>query len=285
MASKQNRAASSDALEKIPRRTYERELARLQQELVNMQEWVRTSGARVVVVFEGRDAAGKGGDQAVHRGAQSPAGEDRRAARADRAGAHPVVLPALHRASAGGRRDRLHGPVLVQPGRRRTGDGVLHAGRVPALPAPDPDLRATARRGRNHAAQVLVLGVGCGAGEAFPVRLDRPEATMEALADGLESISKWEDYSRAKDEMFVHTDTRGPVVGGRGEDKRRARLNMIAHLLSSVPYREVPSTGGQTAEPAAGVGLRPATPRVVQDRPRSRRDADQVAQKTTTYQA
>ena len=103
----------------------------------------------------------------------------------------------------------------------------------------------------------------------------------------VESITRWEDYSRAKDEMFVHTDIpEAPWWIVEGEDKRRARLNMIAHLLSSVPYREVPPTGDQTAAPAAGVGLRPATARAVQDRSRPRRDADQVARAApTTYQA
>ena len=136
MASKQNRAASSDALEKIPRRTYERELARLQQDLVTMQEWVRTSGARVLVVFEGRDAAGKGGTiKRVTRVPEPPCGPDRRAARAERAPGEPVVLPAVRRASAGRRGDRAVRPVLVQPGRRRAGDGLLHARAAPPVPA------------------------------------------------------------------------------------------------------------------------------------------------------
>ena len=82
----------------------------------------------------------------------------------------------------------------------------------------------------------------------------------------LESITRWADYSRAKDEMFVHTDTSiAPWWVVEAEDKRRARLNMIAHLLSSVPYREVPRRALELPRPPAGVGLRPATARVVQD--------------------
>ena len=155
---------------RLRRAVYEQELLRLQAELVNLQEWVRTEGARLVVVFEGRDAAGKGGaikrvteylNPRVARIVALPA--------PDRARAHPVVLPALRRAPAGGRRDRAVRPVLVQPGRRRAGDGLLHRRRVPAVPAPVPGVRADAGRGRDPAAQVLVLGQRRRAGAAVPV--------------------------------------------------------------------------------------------------------------------
>ena len=77
---------------------------RLQTELVKLQEWVKATGARIVVVFEGRDAAGKGGTIKRITEYLSPrAVADRRAARAHRTGAGPVVLPALHRAPAGPR--------------------------------------------------------------------------------------------------------------------------------------------------------------------------------------
>jgi hypothetical protein len=60
----------------------------------------------------------------------------------------------------------------------------------------------------------------------------------------LESITRWEDYSRARDEMFAHTDTRtSPWYVVEAEDKRRARINMIAHLLASVPWQPVPPRG------------------------------------------
>ena len=95
-----------------------------------------------------------------------------------------MVLPAVRRAAAGGRGDRAVRPQLVQPGRRRAGDGLLHRGGVPALPAPVPDLRAAARRGRHPAAQVLVLGERRRAGAALPVPAGRPDAPVEAVADG-----------------------------------------------------------------------------------------------------
>ena len=68
----------------------------------------------------------------------------------------------------------------------------------------------------------------------------------------LESISRWEDYSRAKDEMFVHTDIpEAPWYVVESEDKRRARINMIAHLLSTIPYARVPNAAADAAAPAA----------------------------------
>ena len=124
---------------KVSRKVYEAELLRLQEGLVDLQEWVRDTGQRVVVIFEGRDAAGKGGtikrvteylNPRIVRIVALPG--------ADRAGAHPVVLPAVHRAFAGRRGDRALRPVLVQPGRCRAGDGLLHAGGVPALPRQCP---------------------------------------------------------------------------------------------------------------------------------------------------
>jgi polyphosphate kinase 2 (PPK2 family) len=101
---------------RLPKKTYERELLRLQAELVKLQEWVRFEGARLVVVFEGRDAAGKG--STIKRVTQYGA---------DRAGADPVVLPAVRGVPPRRRRDHLVRPELVQPRRRRTRDGVLHA--------------------------------------------------------------------------------------------------------------------------------------------------------------
>ena len=72
----------------------------------------------------------------------------------------------------------------------------------------------------------------------------------------LESITRWEDYSRAKDEMFVHTDIpEAPWHVVESDDKRRARINMIAHLLSTIPYHEV-------RQPALKLPPRPPSPGV-----------------------
>ena len=106
---------------------YEKELLRMQAELVVMQEWVRAEDKRVVVVFEGRDAAGKGStikrvtqylNPRVARIAALPVPTERE---------RTVVLPAVHRGTAGSRRDRALRPQLVQPRRCRVGHGSLHS--------------------------------------------------------------------------------------------------------------------------------------------------------------
>ena len=114
--------------DRSPRAAMRHELLRLQAELTTMTEWVKETGARVVVVFEGRDAAGKGGViKRITEYLPAPGVPGRGPAGADRAGAVAVVLPALRGRTARRRRDRPVRPQLVQPGRRRAGDGLLHS--------------------------------------------------------------------------------------------------------------------------------------------------------------
>ena len=158
---------------------------RLQSELVTLQEWTRATGARIVVIFEGRDAAGKGGtikriteylNPRVTRIAALPTPTERER--------DPVVLPALHRASAGRRRDRAVRPLLVQPRRRRAGDGLLHAGTSTSRSCTRRRSSSRCCRRRDPAAQVLVLGLRRRAGEALPVPARRSDAAVEAVPDG-----------------------------------------------------------------------------------------------------
>jgi len=85
----------------------------------------------------------------------------------------------------------------------------------------------------------------------FQDRLDDPMRRWKLSPMDLESVTRWEDYSRAKDEMFFHTDTASaPWAVVEAEDKRRARLNMIAHLLSSVPFKHVDAPKLTVCRPA-----------------------------------
>jgi polyphosphate kinase 2 len=228
-------------MDKLPRKPYEKELLRLQGELVQMQEWVRTTGTRLVVLFEGRDAAGKGG--AVKRVTE-------------------YLNPRIARIVA------LPAPTE----RQRT--QWYYQRYIEHLPAAG-EIVLLDRSWYNRAGVERVMGF-CSEEEytrflhqtpvyerllvedgvvlrkywfsvsdaeqerRFRDRLEDPMRRWKLSPMDLESVTRWEEYSRAKDEMFFHTDTASaPWAVVEAEDKRRARINMIAHLLSSVPYVHV----------------------------------------------
>ena len=186
---------------------YEAELFRLQAELVKVQEWVRHGGHRVVVVFEGRDAAGKGGtikritqylNPRVARIAALPA--------PTRARAQPVVLPALRRAPAG------RGEIVLfdRSWYNRAGVEQVMGFCTPAehqrfLHQCPIFERLLVEDG------ILLRKYWFSVSDEeqqrrFRSRLDDPMRRWKLSPMDLESITRWEDYSRAKDEMMVHTD-------------------------------------------------------------------------------
>jgi len=230
-----------DDTQRLPKRLYESELYRLQGELVTMQEWMRAEGARIVVIFEGRDAAGKG--STIKRVAE-------------------YLNPRVARIVA-----------LPAPTERQRSQWYFQR-YVENLPAAG-ELALFDRSWYNRAGVEHVMGF-CTKEEysrflhqcpiferllvedgillrkywfsvsdeeqerRFKSRLHDPMRSWKLSPMDLESITRWEDYSRAKDEMFVHTDIpEAPWHVVESEDKRRARINMIAHLLSTIPYRQM----------------------------------------------
>ncbi|KIZ16163.1 polyphosphate kinase [Streptomyces natalensis ATCC 27448] len=225
----------------MPRPLYERELYRLQTELVKLQEWVRAEDARLVVIFEGRDAAGKGStikritqhlNPRVARIAALPRPTEREQTQwyfqrytehlpaageivlfdrswYNRAGVERVMgfcTPAEHQIFL--RQCPVFERMLVE-------DGIL--------------LRKYWFSVSDEVQE-----------QRFRRRLSDPTRRWKLSPMDLESLTRWEEYSRAKDEMFVHTDiAESPWYVVESDDKRRARLNMIAHLLSTVPYHDV----------------------------------------------
>lgn len=223
---------------------YERELFRLQAELVSLQEWVRTSGQRLVVLFEGRDAAGKGSTIKRLTEYLNPRI------------AQIVALPAPT--------ERERGEWYFQ----RYVEQLPSAGEIVLMDRSWYNRGGVERvMGFCTAAEHQRFLVQCPIFERlliedgimlrkywfsvsdeeqerrFRSRLEDPMRRWKLSPMDLESITRWQDYSRAKDEMFSHTDTdQSPWFVVEAEDKRRARLNMIAHLLSTVPYVEVQRT-------------------------------------------
>ena len=228
----------------VPRKLYERELLRLQGELVQLKEWVRTTGLRLVVVFEGRDAAGKGG--AIKRVTEylNP-----RVARI-------VALPApteRERSQWYFQRYIAHlpsaGEIVIFDRSWYNRAGVEH---VMGFCTPAEYRRFLQqcpifeRLLVEDGIQLVKYWFSVSDDEQerrFRSRLEDPLRRWKLSPLDLESRARWVDYSRAKDEMFVHTDIpEAPWYVVEGDDKRRARLNCIAHLLSVVPYEDVLET-------------------------------------------
>jgi polyphosphate kinase 2 len=225
---------------KLSKRRYEQELFRLQAELVKVQEWVRASGARVVVVFEGRDAAGKGGvisritdylSPRVVRIAALPAPTERERSQwyFQRYVEH---LPAA-------------GEIVLFDRSWYNRAGVE---RVMGFCTPEQYERFMHQCPVFESMLVqdgiLLRKYWFSVSDAeqqrrFAARLKDPMRQWKLSPMDLESITRWEDYSRAKDEMLAGTHTPdSPWFVVDSDSKRVARLNMMAHLLSTIPYEQ-----------------------------------------------
>jgi len=222
---------------------YGKELRRLQLELVKLQEWVRTEGLRLAVIFEGRDGAGKGG--AIKRITEclnprvcrvvalgAPTEREKTQWYFQRYAAH---LPAAGEITLFDRSwynragvERVMGFCTEQEYREFLGS------------CPDFE-RMLVRSG------LILIKYWFSVSEEeqerrFQDRLKDPAKRWKLSPMDLESRSRWVEYSVAKDEMFAHTDIRhAPWHVIDGDNKAASRLNVIRHLLSTVPYRDVPS--------------------------------------------
>jgi polyphosphate kinase len=237
---KKKKSLARDA-PKISDAVYESELFRLQTELVKLQEWVRHSGARIVILFEGRDAAGKGG--AIKRITEYLSPRT----------AHIAALPVPT--------DRERGQWYYQryiAHLPTKGEIVLfdrswynRAGIEKVMGFCTPQEHALFLRQTPIFEQMLIddgillRKYWFSVSEAeqlrrFKARRNDPVRRWKLSTMDLESVYRWEDYSRAKDEMMVHTDTPvSPWYVVESDIKKHARLNMINHLLSSIEYYDV----------------------------------------------
>ncbi|MGA7981072.1 MAG: polyphosphate kinase 2 [Chromatiaceae bacterium] len=230
------------ALDKMKTKTYEKELRKLHVELVKLQEWTRHKGLKVCIVFEGRDGAGKGGTiKAITE----------------------RVSPRVFR-------------VIALPAPTEREKSQMYGQRyIPHFPAAG-EVVIWDRSWYNRAGVERVMGF-CTEQQAkrfleiipgfeklmvdsgiilikywLEVSTEEQTRRLEARIDDgrkiwklspmdLKSYSRWCDYSRARDEMFAATDTAwAPWYVARSDDKKKARLNIISHLLSRIPYEEAP---------------------------------------------
>jgi polyphosphate kinase 2 len=234
-------SARQQEKKKLDKKFYEKELVKLQIELVKLQEWIKEKGLKVVVIFEGRDAAGKGG--VIKRITQR-------------------LNPRICRVVA-----------LATPTEREKTQWYFQR-YVPHLPAAG-EMVLFDRSWYNRAGVERVMGF-CTNDEyeeflrtcpefermlirsgiilikywfsvsdeeqekRFQARIDDPTKRWKLSPMDLESREKWLEYSEAKDEMFKYTDLKNAVwYVVEADDKKRARLNCIHHLLSLIPYEDL----------------------------------------------
>ena len=226
---------------KLTRKEYEGELSKLQVELCKLQDWVKREGLRIIVVFEGRDAAGKGGtikaitervSPRVFRIAALPAPSDREKTQIY------VQRYMQHFPAAG--------EIVIFDRSWYNRAGVEYVMGFCSKEEHRRFLKVCPEVERfivDAGIQLIKFWLEVGDEEQkrrFEARIDDPLRQWKLSTMDLPSRSKWYAYSRARDQMLEATDTEhAPWHIVRSDDKRRARLNLIAHFLSLIPYEEV----------------------------------------------
>jgi len=225
----------------IPGKVYREELARLHAELVKMQEWIHARGLKVVILFEGRDAAGKGGaiktitlplNPRYARVVALPAPSDRERSQwyFQRYTAH---LP------AGGEMVLLDRSWYNRAGVERV-MGFCTDDEYQEFMRSCPEFERMLVRSGITLIKYWFSVSDEEQERRFRARLEDPTKRWKLSPMDLQSRSRWVEYSMAKDEMFAHTDIKqAPWYVVNGDDKKRARLNVIHHLLSLIPYEDL----------------------------------------------
>ncbi len=231
--------APQEPAPKLKTKAYERELRRLHGELVAMQEWVKSSGAKVCIVFEGRDTAGKGGT--IKRITERVS---------------PRVFKVIALSAP---TEREQSQMYIQrylPHFPAAGEVVIfdrswynRAGveRVMGFCTPEQtetfleQVPAVEKAMVDSGIILIKYWLEVGPDEQtrrLEGRIEDPRKVWKLTDMDLKSYGRWDAYSRARDAMFAATDTPwAPWYVARTDDKKRGRLNLISHLLSTVPYK------------------------------------------------
>jgi polyphosphate kinase 2 len=233
--------ANDEASPRMKRKDYEKELRKLQVQLCYLQEWVKAEQLRVIILFEGRDAAGKGGtikaltekvSPRVFRVAALPAPSDREKSQL-------FLQRYIAHYPAGGE-------IVIFDRSWYNRAGVEH---VMGFCTPEQHKRflelcpQVEKFAVDGGIILIKLWLEVGMEEQqrrFEARIEDPLRQWKLSPMDTESFGRWYDYSRARDMMFEATDTKSaPWRLIRSDDKRRARLNIISHILDTIPYKKV----------------------------------------------
>ncbi|MBJ7406066.1 MAG: polyphosphate kinase 2 [Bradyrhizobium sp.] len=233
--------AKNASAETMKRKDYEKELQKLQVELCHLQEWVRAHKLKVIIIFEGRDAAGKGGtikaltekvSPRVFRVCALPAPSDRQKSQL-------FLQRYIEQFPAGGEI-----VIFDRSWYNRAGVEYVMGFCSPADHERFLELCPLVEKFAVDAGIILIklwLEVGMEEQELrFRARIEDPLRQWKLSPMDTESFGRWYNYSRARDMMFEATDTKhAPWRLIRSDDKRRARLNVIAHILKTIPYKTI----------------------------------------------
>lgn len=227
--------------EKMKRKVYEKELRKLQEELCHLQDWIKASGERVIVVLEGRDAAGKGGtikaltervSPRVFRVVALPAPSDREKSQM-------YVQRYVERFPAGGE-------IVIFDRSWYNRAGVEYVMGFCSTKEHKRFLELTPMVEKfviDGGTRLIKIWLEVSQEEQekrFKARVEDPIRQWKLSPMDVQSYDRWYDYSRARDMMFEYTDTDvSPWHIVHSDDKKRARLNVIAHILSRIPYKKV----------------------------------------------
>jgi len=231
----------SEANGRMKRKAYEKKLEKLQVELCKLQEWVKAKGLKVIIVFEGRDAAGKGGtikaltervSPRVFRVVALPAPSDREKSQM-------FIQRYIGRFPAGGEIVIFDRSWYNRAGVERV-MGFVDDQHYSEFLKLCPEVEGYIA---NAGITLIKIWLEVGMKEQekrFGARLDDPLRQWKLSPMDVESFSRWYDYSRARDAMFKATDSKhAPWYVVRSDDKRRARLNCISHILKTIPYKAI----------------------------------------------
>jgi polyphosphate kinase 2 len=253
-------AAPGEPAAPLSKKAYERELKRLHGELVAMQEWVKATGAKVVVVFEGRDTAGKGGTikRITERVSPRVFKVVALSAPTERERSQMYIQRYLPHFPAAGEVVIFDRSWYNRAGVERVMGFCTEAEADRFLEQVPAVERAMVESG----IILIKYWLEVGADEQtrrLSRRIDDPRKVWKLTDMDLRSYTRWDDYTRARDTMIAASDTAwAPWWIADTDDKERGRLNIISHLLSQVPYaplerREVKlpkrRTGGRSASP------------------------------------
>src|SRR6187551_3451911 len=233
--------ATDEPAEAMKRKDYEKKLGKLQVELCHLQEWVKTEKLKVIIIFEGRDAAGKGGtikaltervSPRVFRVCALPAPTERQKTQM-------FIQRYIEQFPAGGE-------IVIFDRSWYNRAGVEYVMGFCTAEQHQRFLRLCPDSEKNFidsGIQLIKIWLEVGQEEQekrFQARIEDPLRQWKLSPMDTESFGRWYDYSRARDMMFEATDTKhAPWRLIRSDDKRRARLNVISHILKTIPYKKI----------------------------------------------